>query len=272
MSAEHRATFFVSESTGITAETLGHSLLSQFPEIKFQRHYRPFINTMEKAEELVEEIEASAKETGHLPVVFATMPIEAINTRLMQAPCHYYELFNAYLEKLGADLKTEPLHKFGRSHGVVNSGSYDSRIDTVNYTLAHDDAMSLKDLDSADVILTGVSRSGKTPTSLYLALHFGVRAANYPLTEDDFERGDFPEELKTSRDKLVALTISPERLHEIRSKRRPGSQYASLEQCRAEIKQAQKLFQRYHLKVMDTTTSSIEELASRIVRERGLNP
>jgi len=272
MTTERRAIYFVSESTGITAETLGHSLLSQFPGIKFQRHYRPFINTKEKAEELIQEFEKSREATGHLPLVFATMPEQEINSLLMQSPCHYYELYNAFLEKLGVDLHTPPAHEFGRSHGVTNGNSYDSRIDTINFALAHDDAMSMKNLKNADVILVGVSRSGKTPTSLYLALHFGMRVANYPLTEDDFERNDFPEEIIANKDKLIALTIDPKRLHEVREKRRPGSQYASLAVCRSEINKALELFQRYGLKTMDTTSSSIEELASRIIRESGLNP
>jgi len=272
ITAEHRAVFFVSESTGITAETLGHSLLSQFPEIKFHRHYRPFINTVEGTSELIQEFEESKAATGHLPIVFATMPIDEINALLRQAPCHYYELYNAFLEKLGVDLHTDPAHEFGRSHGVTNGSSYDSRIDTINFALSHDDAMNMKNLNKADVILVGVSRSGKTPTSLYLALHFGSLVANYPLTEDDFKRDDFPAELIANKEKLVALTIDPKRLHEVREKRRSGSPYASLAVCQSEVKKAEEFFQRYGLQAMDTTNSSIEELASRIVRERGLDP
>lgn len=258
--------YFISESTAITAQTLGNSLLSQFEDIEFERHYMPYINTVEKARELVEELREVTAENGAKPVVFATMPDKEIDAIVREAPCHYYELFSGYLKQLSEAIGVTPSYRFGLSHGISNARTYDQRMDVVNYSLTHDDGMILNDLDEADIILVGVSRSGKTPTSLYLALQFGVKAANYPLTEEDFERGRFPDVLLSNRDKLVAITIDPLRLQEIREKRRPGSKYASVQVCQQEVRQAERFFNRYKLPVLDSTTRSIEELASQIVR------
>lgn len=258
--------YFVSESTAITAQTLGNSLLSQFEDVEFDRHYMPYINSVEKAEELVEELNDVAEESGIIPVVFATMPDSDIDATLRTADCHYYELFSGYLKQLSEAIGVTPSYRFGLSHGISNSRTYDKRMDVVNYSLTHDDGMILHDLDEADIILVGVSRCGKTPTSLYLALQFGIKAANYPLTEEDFERGSFPDVLRNNIKKLVAITIDPLRLQEIREKRRPGSKYASLQICQQEVRQAEAYFKRYGLAAIDSTTQSIEELASQIVR------
>ena len=258
--------YFVSESTAITAHTLGNSLLSQFEDVDFELHYMPYINTVEKAEELTRELVAVTREQGEKPIVFATMPHEEIDAILRNASCHYYELFSGYLKQLSEAIGIEPSFKFGLSHGISNSRSYDKRMDVVNYSLTHDDGMILKDLHEADIILVGVSRSGKTPTSLYLALQFGIKAANYPLTEEDFERGRFTDILIENTDKLIGITIDPLRLQEIREKRRPGSKYASLQICQQEVLLASRYFSRYKIPVLDSTARSIEELASQIAR------
>ncbi len=265
-----RTVFFVSESTGITAETLGHSLLSQFPHIDFTYHQRPFVNSEKKARKLVKEIDQESKDKHYKPLVFATMPEHNINQILEQADCHYYEVFESILDQIGHDLHTEPTRESGLSHGLINEKSYDARIDALNFTLKHDDAMVLKTLGEADVIIVGVSRSGKTPTSLYLALKFGIKAANYPITADDFDKNELPQVLLDNRNKLFATTIKAKRLHQIREKRRPNSQYSSLDTCKAEIKKAQKLYEKYSLIPMDVTTQSIEELAAQIVRKLNL--
>jgi regulator of PEP synthase PpsR (kinase-PPPase family) len=266
MTKSKRTVYFVSERTGITAESFGNSLLSQFPDIEFNRHQKPFVNSKEKAKLLVKELTKANKKNGSKPLVFATMPDEEISSILQQAPCHYYELFTRYLNEIGKDIGTNPTHISGASHGLNNTQSYDKRMDVVNYTLNHDDAMTMKNLSTADVILIGVSRSGKTPTCLYLALHYNIRAANYPLTEDDFKKDDMPQILKQNKHKIVALTISPKRLADIREKRRSDSHYASLATCRREVSHALELFNRYRLTVFDTTSSSIEELSARIVQ------
>jgi len=266
MKKASRTVYFVSESTGITATSLGTSLLSQFPNVEFTHHQKPFINTAEKAKELASVFSKDTRESGSKPLVFATMTDENINDIFERSSCHYYELFTRYINDIGNDIGIAATSVSGASHGLINPKSYDNRMDTVNYALLHDDAISMKNLNEADVILLGVSRSGKTPTCLYLALQFGIRAANYPLTEDDFLKDDIPQALKDNQDKLVALTIHPKRLAEIREKRRAGSQYASLANCRTEINHALEFFNRYNLKVFDASSSSIEELSTRIIQ------
>jgi len=261
-----RTVFFVSESTGITAETLGHSLLSQFPHIDFTYIQRPFVDSEGRALALVNEINRISEEQRYKPLVFATMPKKNINSILQQSDCYYYEVFESILDKIGHDLDTEPTRESGLSHGLINVKSYDARIDALNFALKHDDAMVLKSLGEADVIIVGVSRSGKTPTSLYLALKFGIKAANYPITDDDFDKNQLPEILLENREKLFATSIKAKRLHQIREKRRPNSQYSSLETCKLEIKNAQNLYDKYGLVPMDVTSQSIEELAAQIVR------
>ena len=265
-----RTVFFVSESTGITAETLGHSLLSQFPHIDFTYLQRPFIDSEKKALALVNEINLISKEKHFKPLVFATMPEFKINNILQQSDCYYYEVFESILDKIGKDLHTEPTRESGMSHGLINEKIYDARIDALNFTLKHDDAMVLKTLGESDVIIVGVSRSGKTPTSLYLALKFGIKAANYPITDDDFDKNELPQILLNNQHKLFATSIKAKRLHQIREKRRPNSQYSSLETCKSEIKKAQFLYDKYGLHPMDVTSQSIEELAAQIVRKLNL--
>ena len=266
MKKENRLVYFVSESTGITASSLGSSLLSQFPNVKFTHHQKPFINTEEKAQVLGAEFLEETLKNGMKPLVFATMIDKKINTFLESTSCHYYELFTRYVNDIGNDIGITPTPISGASHGLISPASYDSRMESINYALLHDDAMSMKNINKADVILLGVSRSGKTPTCLYLALQFGLRAANYPLTEDDFLKDDIPQTLKENRDKLVGLTIHPKRLAEIREKRRAGSQYASLKNCRTEVNHALEFFNRYGLNIFDTSSSSIEELSTRIIQ------
>lgn len=267
-----RTVYFVSESTGITADTLGMSLLSQFPHIEFTYHQRSFVNSVKKAQTLVEEINIESDAHSYKPLVFATMPEKAVNDILEQADCHYYEVFESFLDKIGKNLETEPTRESGLSHGLINEKHYDARIDALNYTLKHDDAMVLKTLGDSDVIIVGLSRSGKTPTSLYLALKFGIKAANYPITDDDFDLGKLPQALIDNREKLFATSIEAKRLHKIREKRRPNSHYSALSTCKLEIKKAQRLYEIYGLTPMDVTSQSIEELAAQIVRKLRLKP
>ena len=256
--------FFVSESTGITAEAYGKSLMSQFGDARFVTRYSPFINTRDKAQALADELLHRAEAEGQKPIVFATMVDEEINSVLKHAECHYFELFDRFMPDLTEVIGLEPNHKSGISHGLVNLENYEARIETINYALHNDDGMRLNKFDQADVILVGVSRSGKTPTCLYLALHYGLRAANYPITEEDFEKGDLPDELLAYKEKIYALTIEPERLAAIRELRRPNSDYASLRRCYKDVQVAADMFHRHGMTVLDSTTHSIEELASLI--------
>ena len=261
-----RTVFFISDGTGITAETLGHSLLTQFEGIDFRQVRLPFVSTLSQARECLLQIRHAAERDGIRPIVVTTLVDPNISKILREADALFLDFFEAFIVPLEDELGAKSTHTIGRSHGQASSKDYSNRIEAVNFTLAHDDGASDLNLDRAEVILVGVSRSGKTPTSLYLALQFGIRAANYPLIPEDFERKKLPEVLYRHHAKLFGLTIAPERLHQIRTERRPDSEYASLANCRFEIEEAQKLMKREGVRWMDSTTKSIEEIATMIMQ------
>jgi [pyruvate, water dikinase]-phosphate phosphotransferase / [pyruvate, water dikinase] kinase len=261
-----RTVFFISDGTGISAETLGHSLLTQFEDVKFNHILIPFVDSAEKAQECVPRIAKARELDGARPIVFTTLVNAEIGQALRGADALYLDFFQTFIVPLETEIGTTSTHKVGRSHSAINSGDYNQRIDAINFALAHDDGLSSKELDAADVILVGVSRSGKTPTSLYLALQFGVKAANYPLIPEDFERRTLPKALPSYRQKLFGLTIDPMRLQQIRSERRPNSTYASAANCRYEVQEAETLMRREGLRVLNSTTKSIEEIATQIMQ------
>ena len=259
-----RTAFFLSDQTGVTAETLGHSLLVQFDGQKFRQVTLPFIDTEDKARAAVKRIDEACGKDDLRPIVFSTLVQPECRKIVRESRGLHLDIFDAFLESLETELQERPSHKLGQAHGMSDIDAYMKRIEATNYALANDDGGIDRNYDQADVILVGVSRSGKTPTCLYLALHFCIRAANYPITEEDFETGDLPEELLAHKHKIFALTIDPERLAAIRELRRPGSDYASLRRCHKEVQMAEDMFHRYGLAVLDSTTQSIEELASLI--------
>lgn len=261
-----RTVFFISDGTGITAETLGHSLLTQFEGIDFRQVRLPFVSTLGQARKCLLQIRHAAERDGIRPIVVTTLVDPNISKILREADALFLDFFEAFIVPLEDELGAKSSHTIGRSHGQASSQDYSNRIEAVNFTLAHDDGASDLNLDRAEVILVGVSRSGKTPTSLYLALQFGIRAANYPLIPEDFDRKKLPEVLYRHHAKLFGLTIAPERLHQIRTERRPDSNYASLANCRFEIEEAQKLMRREGVRWMDSTTKSIEEIATTIMQ------
>lgn len=262
-----RSAFFISDGTGITAETLGHSLLAQFPDGRFRQIRCPFVDSIDKARACVEQIKAAALRDGVRPIVVSTLVNLEIVNALRQADALFLDLFEQFIGPLEAELGTRSTHTVGRFHGIAESEDYKSRIEAINFTLAHDDGQSNEKLAESDVILVGVSRSGKTPTSLYLAMQFGVKAANYPLIPEDFERNQLPGDLLRYRQKLYGLTISPERLAQIRQERRPNSRYAALENCRLEIDAAQRLMRREGIPFIESTSRSIEEISAKILQE-----
>ena len=262
-----RTVFFISDGTGITAETLGHSLLTQFEDLHFRQIRIPFVSTLAQALECQQQISRATATDGIRPIVVSTLVDANIGKVLRETDALFLDFFEAFIVPLENELGSKSSHTIGRSHGQPLSQDYANRIDAVNFTLAHDDGASDIGLDKADVILIGVSRCGKTPTSLYLALQFGVRAANYPLIPEDFERSRLPGAIERHRDKLFGLTIGPERLHKVRTERRPDSRYASLENCRYEIEAAQKLMRREGVRWLDSTSKSIEEISTTIMQE-----
>ncbi|MDQ7988604.1 MAG: pyruvate, water dikinase regulatory protein [Candidatus Dactylopiibacterium sp.] len=267
-----RCVFFISDGTGITAETLGHSLLAQFPECRFKQIRMPFVDTADKARDCVRQIREAAQRTEMRPIVVSTLVNSDTVAVLRQADALFLDLFEQYIGPLELELGTRSTHTVGRFHGIADSEDYKARIEAINFTLAHDDGQSNEKLEESDVILVGVSRSGKTPTSLYLAMQFAVKAANYPLIPEDFERNRLPTDLMRHRTKLYGLTITPERLAEIRQERRPNSHYAAPENCRYEIESAQRLMRREGIPYIESTTRSIEEISAKILHEIRIQP
>ncbi|WP_431477040.1 posphoenolpyruvate synthetase regulatory kinase/phosphorylase PpsR [Massilia eburnea] len=264
--ASSRTVFFVSDGTGITAETFGHSVLTQF-DLRFRQVRLPFIDTCDKAHDAVRKINEVAAEDGTKPIVFSTLVKAELSDVIQRANAMHMDLIQTFVAPLEQELGVKSTHTIGRSHNVVDSEEYKNRIEAINFSLAHDDGQSNKNLSSADVILVGVSRSGKTPTSLYLAMQYGVKAANYPLIPDDFERGKLPSALYAYKSKIFGLSIEPQRLSEIRNERRAGSKYASLENCRYEVNEAEAMMRREGIRWLSSTTKSIEEISTTILQE-----
>jgi len=266
MTTQKRTVIYVSDGTGITAETLGHGLFAQFEGIEFRPLRFPFIETEEKVRDCLARINEISKREGIKPIVILTQTNSEYSALLHQADAFFIDLFDAFIAPLEQELNCRYSRAVGRSHSHANP-EYNTRIAAMNFALAHDDGVSDVDLKSADIILVGVSRSGKTPTSLYLSLQFSLKAANYPLIPEDFERGHLPSRLLPFRDKLFGLTIVPEQLHRIRNERRPNSKYSSLENCRYEVAAAESMMRREGIKWFDTTSRSIEELAVQLMQE-----
>ena len=265
-----RCVFFISDRTGITAEMLSHSLLTQFEGVEFVEHSIPFVDSIDKAHKVVERINRVAREDGCSPILFTTLIQEEIRAIIADSEGIMFDFFEAFIKPLEEELGTHSNHAIGRSHGQGVYTTYKARIDAVNYALNNDDGAQLRHYPKADLILVGVSRSGKTPTCLFIALHYGILVANYPLTEDDLETTKLPEVLLPYRDKLFGLTINPERLSQIRAERRPNSQYANLGQCQSEIRKAESMMRVNNIPYLDTSAVSIEEIATTILHRTGL--
>ena len=263
---QKRAAFFVSDRTGITAEMLGHSLLTQFDEARFNEVTLPFVDSIEKAQEIVKQINQQAAEDGVRPLVISTLARTEIAQVVGRANALFLDCFEMFIGPLERELGLHASHAVGRTHNVSDFVNYHHRIEAVNYALAHDDGLTRRDLGEADIILVGVSRSGKTPTCLYLAMQFGIRAANYPLTPDDFVSKQLPSQVRPFRGRLYGLTIKAERLQQIRTERRPNSQYARLENCEFEIREAEALMRQEAVPYLDATSKSVEELATTILQ------
>lgn len=266
-----RTMFYISDRTAITAETIGHSLLAQFEgAVEYREVTIPYVDSPEKAEATVKRIQQTHREDGEIPLVFSTIAEPASRDVIINSEAFVLDLFHAFLEPLQQALHTDPVIK-KRAHRISNLSIYEARIGAIDFSLQHDDGARLKDYDKAHVIMIGVSRTGKTPTCLYLAMQFGIRAANYPLTEEDLDTLDLPRPLQPYRDKLHGLTIDPKRLASIRNERKRGSRYATIEQCRREVRNVETLFKALSIPYFNTTNMSVEEIATRVVQTRGLD-
>ena len=263
----HRTAFFISDGTGITAETFGNAILAQF-EANVRRVRLPFIDSVDKAHQAARQINHTAELEGKRPLVFTTVVnMEVLDVIKAHCKGMMLDMFGTFVAPLESELGLKSNHRVGRFSEASNSQAYNDRIEAINFSLMHDDGQSHKDLQGSDVILVGVSRSGKTPTSLYLAMQYGLKASNYPLIPEDFDRRQLPPALVPHRKKIFGLTISPERLSEIRNERRPNSRYASLENCRMEVGEAESMMRREGIRWLSSTTKSIEEIATTILQE-----
>ncbi len=270
MESQRRDVFYVSDGTAITCETLGHVVLGQFAVQPNEKTF-PFVESDEKLSELLKQIQLSYQLHGVKPLVFFSMVIPEMRTRLLQAPAHFYDVLESIVQRVSLDIEMEPAPKLQRSRSVgKDSDTYFDRIAAIEYTLAHDDGVSLKDLDRADIILLGVSRSGKTPTSLYMAMQFGLRVVNYPFIAEDMHAMRLLPEFEFHRHKLFGLTINAERLTEIRENRLAGSEYASNQQCLQELATVEALFRREAIPYINTSSLSVEEISTRILERTGL--
>lgn len=263
-----RTAFYISDGTGITSEVFGHALLSLFPA-EFDHVTIPFVETADKALQTKQRINDRYKTTGVRPLVFLTFVDEGLRAIINSSEGVCYDFLNAFVEPMQRELGIQAMPKTHRTHSI-HEKTYDFRIDAVNYALANDDGSNLKDYAKADIILVGVSRSGKTPTSLYLALQYGIKAANYPFVEEDMDQLNLPKVLQQHKSKLFGLTITPERLSQIREQRRPNSRYSSLRQCKLELMEVENLYKRERIPFLNSTTLSIEEISAKIMAETGL--
>ena len=264
-----RLVFYISDGTGITAETIGHSLLTQFEGMSFDSQRLSFVDTLDKARQAAEQVRLAGDARGQRPIIISSIVDESLTAALEESGALVLDVFGPFIGRLEAELGKQRERHVGHAHGMVDFAAYEARINATNYALSHDDGGN-PNYDDADLILVGVSRSGKTPTCLYLALHYGVRAANYPLTEDDLEGKDLPKRLRPYRRKLFGLTIDPDRLRQIRQERRPDSRYATLEQCRYEVAAAEALLRGERIPTLSTTHTSIEEIASKVLAALGI--
>lgn len=265
-----RTVFFVSDGTGITAETLGYSLVTQFEDLEFDYTTLPYVDTPEKAQEAVVRINNVYKDEQKTPLVFATLVNAEIRNIISTSLGMFLDFFSTFIGPIETELQSKSSYTIGRTHSVHNPKAYNSRINAINYTLNTDDGTNIHQYKQADIIMVGVSRSGKTPTCLYLSLQFGLKAANYPITEDDLNNRALPKPLQGFQHKLFGLTIDPLRLQAIRKERRPDTRYASLSQCELELKLVEQLFRIDKIPFINTSNLSIEEISTRLMAELGI--
>jgi [pyruvate, water dikinase]-phosphate phosphotransferase / [pyruvate, water dikinase] kinase len=263
-----RTAFYISDGTAITSEVFGHALLTLFPA-QFEHVTIPFVETVEMAEQVKQRINDRYKTTGQRPLIFQTFVDDTVRNIINSSNGICYDFLNAFVEPIQQELGVAPVPKTHRTHSI-HEQTYDFRIDAVNFALANDDGSNLKNYDQADIILVGVSRSGKTPTSLYLALQYGIKAANYPFVEEDMQQLHLPDVLKRNKEKLFGLTITPERLSQIREQRRANSRYASLRQCQLELTEVENLYRYEQIPFLNSTQLSIEEISAKIIAKTGL--
>jgi len=268
--AERRTCFIVSDHTGISAEALARALLAQFGGLELRKMTLPFVYSAERVEEVRAAIDRAREQDGVRPLVFSTLINPDLRRQLKAADALVMDFFEPFISRIEEELSQRSSQRVGGAHSFVEGPAYQRRIDAVHFALSTDDGLHCEHYDVAEIVLVGVSRSGKTPTCLYLALQYGLHAANYPVTEEDLDRARLPDPLRPYVSRLCGLTIDPHRLHQIRQERRPDSRYAALETCRREVKQVEGLFQRYRIPSVDSSAASVEEIATTVMERMGL--
>ncbi len=263
-----RSAFYISDGTAITSEVFGHALLSLFPT-EFEHHTISFIETIEKALEAKQHINKASKRSGEPALVFHTFVNNDVRAIIDSCDAVIYNFLEHFISPLEKELQLPAKPKAHRTHSI-HENSYDYRIEAVNYALANDDGCNISNYEHADVILVGVSRSGKTPSCLYLALQYGIKAANYPFTDEDMDELSLPYFLKSHKKKIFGLTIDAQRLMDIRDGRMSNSKYSSARQCRMEVREVEKLFKTEKLPFLNTTKLSVEEITAKILSITGL--
>ena len=258
--------FFLSDSTGISAETMGNALLIQFPGLRFERTVIPFISSAEEARAVVARLDATLDASERTPLVFTTAARDEVRLELQRTRCPTIDFFDLHMQRVESILHSRGERLPARLHGVGDIKRYNSRMQAIEYAIEHDDGQSVRGLEKADVILVAPSRCGKTPTAMYLALQHGLFVANYPIVEEDLEVIELPRPVRKLRERCFGLMTSPARLSAVRQERRPGSQYASLEQCTFELRRTQAMFSRHQLPVVDSSTKSVEEISTIILQ------
>ncbi|MBU0482301.1 MAG: pyruvate, phosphate dikinase/phosphoenolpyruvate synthase regulator [Proteobacteria bacterium] len=259
--------YYISDSTGIMITNLAQSMLCQFPEISFHEEKFPYVRSVKDAKKTLEYI--LAQSLGRRPIVFSTIMDQEVRNVFRSPEVEFFDVFDFLLEPLENCLEARALRVPGFSrHG--DNVTMARRVEAIHFCLDHDDGTRINEFDDADVILLGVSRSGKTPVSVYLATQFGLKAANFPLTVEYLSKLDLPDGVKRNRKRAVALTTTPEHLRGMREKRYPDSRYAKLSTCTEELTQAEQIFQREKIPIINSTGKSIEELATQVTQEIGL--
>ena len=258
--------FFLSDSTGISAETMGNALLIQFPHVRFERTLIPFISSLEEARDVVAGLDAVLDSSARTPLVFATAASDEVRLELLKTRCEVIDFFGLHMERVESILDAQGVHEAAQLHGVGDIKRYNSRMQAVEYTIEHDDGQSVRSLEKADVILVAPSRCGKTPTAMYLALQHGLFVANYPIVPEDLESNELPQPVKHLRERCFGLMTTPSRLSAVRQERRPDSRYASLDQCTYELRRTEAIFKLYDLPVVDSSTKSVEEISTIILQ------
>jgi len=251
--------YFISDGTGLSTEQLGKSILIQFPNINFEYKTIPFVNTLKKAQSIAKKIN---KEPSSM--VFSTLIYDELNEQFDCGDFFYINFLKQTIDQIEAVKKFKSVPTMGLDYRLGEADHYEQRISAMDFTISSDDGNNVERYNNADIIIIGVSRTGKTPVSIYLALINGLSVANYPLVDLELESQSLPKSLQQYKNKLYGLTITPKRLQEIREKRRSTGKYASPHQVQAEIRYSESLFNKYSIPYIDTTSISVEEIATSI--------